>query len=677
MTPRRSLSSVSSISPLASRLLLCATTVLPFVVSAVGCKDADVEAKVAAERDFKEQTRAYMTKVESTTTTERNARAAEIETLAAKTAAIGASIDQKASAGLLAASMFETAASFHLASARDLEIADERARTLIANAAAAAATLQALADAQSQLSLGGDRDFLKAQKSIAEAALQRLQTDVKELEGPIAQLKVSIADRRDKLTVMQTKADGLRREANAVSAFAGFPFVEEAANVKSNAAQLRASVSLDELQLFAMQPELDQANNRLNAANAISKASDTALAALENYASTLSGDAAGLKQTADGLRAAAQAALEALVSSRDGVLNETYENASSLLQKAVEGAGRTSSSSREMAAAGAQAKLDANTTLGALGAAQAAGVAGQIALLKQLAAAGTLFGGEAKQKDATDALKAKREEVVTAAKEHYATALEALGSMNLEAPATARTKAAIETSVSLLEGRAAVPDANADAARTAGGGAGSRASAGASAAALVGLGGGFPSVDELVAAFAASSADPKNSATLAKRAFAFSSTEYRSLFELTAGLGESMLPLLSALHTKFGPEGMTKFLGAAGQANSMSSWSQGFEKVEKNGKTFLRSSNGGTTVELEAVQAGGAWFANGDGLYAGLDPSMLAQATMGLQMMGGMRDALGAAASSIAGSVSDGTIATPEDAFTAFQMEMMKAMQGG
>ncbi|MFO0829957.1 MAG: hypothetical protein U0572_17580 [Phycisphaerales bacterium] len=646
--------------------LLCTASVLPLH----GCKDANVEAQVAAAKDLREETRAFVAAAESVTVLNREKKAGEFGSIAGKTSSLGTTATTKSAAGVLSSVMASSAAALYASTTRELELAADRARTLIAAASDSAAMLQTIAEAQSKLSLGDDREFLKKAKAAAEGSLKGLQAKVKELEDPINQLKSSVAARRDKLAQMQQQAADLRREALATNAIAAFPKVEESATIRENAALLRGSIALDESQLFALQPELDHANGALSAAQAISTAADSALAALENFSTQLKSDASGLTKAADDLRASVQAAIDALNAQSTGPLNEAYEKATAMYAKARDDGGRAGATGAN------ETKVTANAALGDLAWQQVVGIDAQIALHQRLAAAGSLFGGEAKQKEAIDALKAKRETLVTAAKESYGAALETIGSMNGESPAVARTRSAIEASVARVEGRAPAPAADAaSAAKSRPFGAGAPSGAPTAAAGpLVGVGSGFGSKDDLVAAFLGAGTNMDKGIELAKQGFAFSSDGSRAMFSASMSMVDGIMPMLKAAKEKFGDAALASIGQAAGNSNPLGG---AFEKIEQGGKTFMRTNSQGRQVDLELVEINGAWFANGEGLFAGIDPAQLAMAQQAMAAMGPMKAAMKAAADAVAQQIQSGAISSADQVMPAFQQAMMKAMQGG
>lgn len=640
---------------------LAAIAATGWVTCLSGCDDSEVAAQVAATNELTDQTRTFVKASEGIGESNRDARAAELATLASQTAGIGVTNDQKAASGLLAAEMAETAAGIHADDARDLEMWAARQRAVIASAADAAANLEAIATADETLSLAADREFLKLARLDAEAALKSLQAKVKELESPIGELKESIETRRERLVSLQQEAETLRRQANDAGASAGFPYVEESAHLRTNAAQLRATIASDELSLFELEPELTRANLALNGAQSVASAAETATQALENFSTEVTTNARRLRQEADALSRATQLLVDELAARLDESLMPAYQKATALYETAARSASR-GGAARELAAAGAEAKVDALSSAATLGAQQIAGIDAQIAMHEKLAHSGSLFGGESKQRESIDALAARRDEVLAASKERFAAAIESVRMMNQERPTVARTKTALESTLARIEGRSAEPTA----APALGQPSGVPAPAGGSAAtgAILPVGMGFASVEELNGAFGGLGTDPVASLAASRKGFAFSTPDMAEFFEVSLTLAEPMLPFAAAVDAKFGEGSAEKLLAGMNAGMSMR---ESFEPFERDGKPFLRVVSRQGTFELPVVSDKGRHFVLGDELFASLPKEMIASIQMMRPMLDQVRGQISAAIGQLTQMVNSGQIQSLDQLRAAFQ----------
>lgn len=665
MTQRRFFRSIASVN--GQLLAVSMLALLPLA----GCGDNDVEAKVTATNEIVEQTRAGTKAAEGITVDNRDERATSLEGLASKTAQIGGTNDQKAAAGILAAEMAATAGSLLTAELRDLEIKASKERGLIAAAADAAATLEAVAEADAKLSLGADREFLKRAREGAEGSLKTLQSKIKELETPIGDLRKNVESRRAKLVELQQKADALRRQANDAGASAGFQYVEQSADVKMNAAQLRATIAGDELNLFELEPELNRANVALTGAQSVVSAADSATQALENFSTELTTNAKKLTEAAESLRAATQTALDALNAEVDGPMAETFDKASALFEMAARNASR-GGAGREFAEAGAQAKLDAEANLATLGANRVSTLNAQIALLEQLAASGSLFGGEAKQKPAIEALTTKRDEALTQTKERFAALLETLNGMDAEKTSVARMKTSVESMIAALEGKA-LPSSSA---ATTSGATAPTAGVSASTAAVNPVGAGFATQQELVDAYVGSGPDILKSLKAARTGFAFSSPEYAALFTTSVTVVDGLVPIITAIDAKFGPGSATTAFAQMG-GNMADAASEKYEFVERNGKPFLKATSMKGTFDLPIVNSNGRFYVQGDPMFASVPPDQLAMAQAMAPMMSAMRDQMKTAFAPVVQAIESGQITSLDEVGPAMQKALGALGAGG
>jgi prefoldin subunit 5 len=655
MTQRRFFRSIASVNGqfLAASML----ALLPLA----GCGDSDVEAKVSATNEIVAQTRAGTAAAEGITVENRETRATNLESLASKTSQIGGTNDQKAAVGILSAEMLMTAGSLLNAHLRDMEIQASQERALIGAAADAAATLEAIAEADAKLSLGSDREFLKRSRENAEAALKTLQSKIKELETPIGDLRKNVETRREKLVELQKKADDLRRQANDAGASAGFQYVEQSADVKMNAAQLRATIAGDELNLFELEPELNRANVALTGAQSVVSAADTATQALENFSSELTTNAKKLGEAAEKLRETTQTALDALNAQLEGPMTTTFEKATALFEAAARNAAR-GGAGREFSEAGAQAKLDAEANLATLGANRVASLNAQIALFEQLASAGSLFGGEAKQKSAIEALSTKRDEALTQTKERFTALLETLNGMDAEKTSVARMKASVESMLATLEGKGAAAS-------------GDSASGGQSAAApaaLIKLSTGAASPNAIIELFNAAKGSYSNEVAASRQVWAFRDKQRADFLGGMLTMAEGMVPLANALDSKFGNGSASRVFQSVNDGQGgFSGTSEYSLKDTPNGSVLTVKSEMGT-AELPIVKEGNWYFVVADPIYDMLPEDTRAQLAPIVAQAAQLKVALPMMLQPIVDQINSGAIADADAVAT-----MLKAAQRG
>lgn len=636
------------------------------------CGDAETARRVDADRAITEIASEYRRSIATRTADSADRTAGELTALLARAGSIAASGTQQSAASVLAANIALALAGVEAERSRDYESTIRQARSIVANAAEAAAALAAVADAQAGLTLSSDRTLLQARRAEAEASLRAAQQAARQLEDPVAALSAAAVERRQAVTALEQQAEELRRQANAVDAMAGFPLIETRAGVLEQVREARTALSLEELALASMRPELDVANAMLVANQALVSAADNALSELDNFASTLRGDADRSRTESDRLRKAADETLARLRELQSGPLAQSYERAMSALDQAASQAGRASG---ELGSIGARTKLSAESMRAALLAQQAASAEQDALLHARLAAASTLFGGEAKQRPEMDAATTRRTELVEAAKGSLTGAIEMLDQMpDNQTPALMRGRAALQGTLAVLEGR--VDAAPAPGSATTPGSAGASAPRGST---YTTFGPGFPSSDALLAAFQAAESDPSAGMQAGRRGLAVSRREFADLLRLGFAVGEDMAPLLTAVTERFGAEaamgmmsGMSSGPGGAGGIPNVT-----YKAIERDGRRILAAvASTGETTELELVQVGNAWYAVADAVFKDADPAMLAQVSQMGPMMEMMRGPMKAAFAEVAQKVRAGEISSAEQIEQAL-MEAMARQMGG
>lgn len=655
--------------PLRSRRLLGFALGL-VSLGAAACGDAETARRVAADRTLTEAAAQYRRTMLTASADSGDATAGELSSLLARLDGAGGSAEQQSAASALASSIANSLANLELDRARQLESTARHARTIVGNTAFAAASLANLAEVQGSISLAGDRTFVQERRAAAEAELRAAQAAVRELEGPVAQLVASTGETRGLLTGLEVAAEDLRRQANSVDAILALPLVEQRAVLQGQSRTVRTSLALEELSLGSLRPELDFANASLVASQGVIAASNSALNELDNFASTLTGDADRSRAEADRLRKAAVETLARLKELQAGPLAETYERVQRAIEQAASNAGRAGGGMERI---GERGRLAAEITRGAMYAQQAASAEQESILFAQLASAGTLFGGESGQRAAIEEASARRGAAIGEATAAFQAALEVFDRMNVEEPAVARGRFAVEGMIALLEGKPQPGAGGTPGAAPAFGGAPVPTTAAATT-----FGPGFPSVEALISAFEAAESDPAKGLETSRRGIAVSNRDLADVIRLGFSTAEDMLPLITAVTERFGPEAATALLsGGAGGSGGGFGATQ-FKTIERGGQRVLVTiAADGQSVELPLIQVGAAWYALADKAMGDLDPAAIAMLRQMSGMAESMRGPMKAAFAEVAAQVRSGSISSPDQLQAAMMAAMQKAMSGG
>jgi hypothetical protein len=646
--------------------VLAAATLLPLT----GCRDSEVDARMQAQQTIDQAALAFRTALAQRTGTNAEETARELDRVAGTLSSIqGASPEQQAAASLLAASASSAAARLQLVQANDAASLLEQTRVLAAKAGEAAAALEALADVQAKISLSGDRRMLEEQRAAAEAALKDLREQARSVEGPIGELQQGLIQRKDQLSALQTRAEQLRRQANDAGASEGFPLVVESADVKAEARGVRSAAAKDELALSTLQPELTLANSSIVGAQSVASAADAAMGDLENYAAAMGSEAGATRKTAEELRSRVAAMLTQIGADQE-TLNAAYAAIAAGFQKASTSAGRVQSSTREFSAAAKEAALGAKAALASLYAQHAGTISSQKQLLEKLAASGTLFGGDSQEaQSAIKALSASYDELVAQAKEQYTAVRDSLASMGEDQPAVTRMKAAIESSLALLEGRTAAPTpAGATAAPT-----------GGSTAPIV-SGGGFASPEEYIAFVSAPSFDAAYLQRMT-RSFRATTPDGKQMMQFTLSSIEDLAPMLEAAVKKFGAEGLAQLGAGAGALGGRFSPAGGSARLVSKDENravvaIATGGAGGAEQNVTLVADSGVWFVDADAMVESLTAEQR-QAMAGLgEMMAAMRPVMRQIGAIVAAKINSGEISSIDQLGPAIQQASAAAMGG-
>lgn len=650
--------------PLAVVLLAGSSTLL-----VTGCKDATLESRADSQATIRKVADEFEKAMAKHLAQESEGSLQTLASLQTQLEGLrDTSSEQQAAAGLLSASIAQTAANLEFGQALEMSRALQHERLRTAAAADAAATLSAIADAHKDIPLTAERTYLQEQKRSGETSLRAAQESLQQLEGPMGELRTRVTERKSELAALQGVVEDLRRRAIEAGAMAGFPMVEQAAVEREKIRDVRASVAIDELELSRLEPDHARTNLAHEGAKGVVAAADGAMDELESFAQTLASESAASSKAAEEYRTLVESRLAEIVPAREA-LKASYASTEQFLTKAINAAARSSSARNEVARHGKAAKRSAQASMAALFADQAANATSDIQLHLALAGAGELFGGAAKQQAAIDALTQERDAALNRAKEVLVEAIGEIGEpQESDDGATRGLRNSLNTMLASIDGQLANPIGSiiepaaakkADAPRAG-------ASGGASDGEVFRSGGGFASLEEFEAILGGG--DGQAATAAMTKAFRASTPAGRAMVDGMSGMFTAMDPVIEAASEKWGAE--------AGQAMAAANpFMSGALKPGVKGATkaeYTMPGAMGQEQKLVLVKDGDAWFVDADQLLPGGDvpPEM---AGMMAGMLKGMADSMRKAADSIAERIRSGDISTPEQ----LQQELMQAMMSG
>ena len=563
----------------------------------------------------------------------------------------GGTPEQGSAAALLRAKVATDLGTFQANRAARAEADSRQLFELIGAVADAAVRVETLAEAE--VSLAGDRERLAAARAEADRDMAMLRTLIVEMREPVARLGADRERRLAEIAAIDGEISVLRRDAAAAGARAGFPLVEEAAELNTQAIRLRTRSAVETGELAVASDELALAETTLIAAEGLSGSAQSGLKALEDFSATLEREAKAGRDLANTLRTEAETLLAKVEDLRGTALDEIYASAATAFDEAGAAADSAGNVAREAAN---QFKLGSLRARGAMLQSRLAGLDADAALRTRLAEAGSLFGGAAKAKPALEAIAAGRTALVEDAKNAYGEAIALIDSIGSDQPAVARTKAAIEASLAMLEGKAA-PAAAKDP------GPGATATAG-----------GFATPKALV--------DHVNSVDRASAAgglamFAVmhaSSPSAKAFLDMARSMADALSPLMLAAEKAYGAEAVanaaTNGMGGMNAGPMISSLAN-LSLVSEDLESAQATTGGGETISL--VKVDGSWFIDADAMVAGMGAQAQGLAAAG-PMMAMMKPALTEAAIAVAGRIESGEFADAGAAMAAFNEAMKAAM---
>jgi hypothetical protein len=570
----------------------------------------------------------------------------------------GGTPEQSSAAALLRAKVAMDLGTFEAGRAARAEADSRRLFDLVGALADAAMRIEALTEAE--ISLAGDRERLTAERSSAEAGISALRGAIAGMREPIERLGADRERRLGEIAAIDGEIATLRRDAAAAGARAGFPLVEEAAELDAQAITLRTRTALEQGELELRSDELSLAESALVASEGLAGSAQSGLKKLEDFSATLDRDAKAGRELATALRGQAETILAEVDALRGERLAGLYAAAATAFDEA--GAAADSADNVARDAAG-QFKLGSLRARAAMLQSRLAGLDAEAALRARLADAGSLFGGAAKAKASLEAIAAERTTLVEEAKAAYGEAIALIDSTGSALPAVARTKAALEASLAMLEGKEAP---------VASGGSGTQA--GSAAAAGGGATGRFATPKALVDFV--NSMD-RSSAAGGLAMFPLmhaSSAEAKAFLVMARSMADALSPFMVAAEQAYGAEAVANAAtnGMGGMnAGPMVSSLVNLSLVSEDLESAQATTGGGETISL--VKVDGSWFIDADAMVAGMGAQAQGLAAAG-PMMAMMKPALTEAAIATAGRIEAGEFADAGAAFAAFTEAMQAAM---
>jgi hypothetical protein len=652
--------------PLAVALLAGSSTLL-----VTGCKDATLESRGESQATIRKVADEFEKAMANHLAQESEGSLATLSSLHAQLEGLReTSAEQQAAAGLLSASIAQTAANLEFGRALEMSRALQHERLRTAAAADAAATLSSIAAAHKDIPLTAERTYLKEQKRAGETSLRAAQESLSQLEGPMNELRARVTERKSELAALQGVVEDLRRRAIEAGAMSGFPLVEQAAVEREKIRDVRASVAIDELELSRLEPDHARTNLAHEGAKGVVAAADGAMDELESFAQTLASESAATSKSAEEYRSLVEGRLTEIATAREE-LKASYASTEQFLTKAINGSARSSSARNEVARHGKAAKRSAQASLAALFADQAANATSDIQLHLALAGAGELFGGSAKQQAAIDALNQEREEALNRAKEVLVEAIGEIGEpQDSDDGATRGLRNSLNAMLVSVDSQLANPIGTAvetkPAPSAAGRGAAASSQGSGGDAEVFRSGGGFESLEQFESLLG--SGDSRAASSAMTKAFRASTPAGRAIVDGMSGMMTAMDPVIEAAEEKWGAEA-AKAMAAANPmlGGGLKPGAKGTTKAE-----YTIPGAMGQEQKLVLVKDGDAWFIDADQMLPGGDmpPEMAGMVT---EMIKVMAETMRASATKVADRIRSGAISTPEQ----LQQELMEAMMSG
>ena len=642
----------------------------------LGCEESTARAQAAAQREIDEVADAFrMRSLGTPFLADGEAVAREREELgrllARLTSLSGATPGQQAAANSLGAQIATTMGQLSADRLSGAEAELRKARAAVAPRIDAAIRLGVLADAMESFDPSKDRALLDRLRAEATDAINASRQRVGELEKPVADLIRDNETSRALLADLDRDEAALRSQARGAGPIAGFRFVEQAAQKRTEADAIRVRIARNEVQLAELAPEQALATLDAEQSSQIVQTLDGAkadLGSLSDRSKELAGACrAEMGAIRDQLASTAALAEAALVGPMAALLTEAQQDFEKAAQLAQRGA--SSDAGREGQAAARSAVGSAQQSLAEVNWGFALAAGDQAAFLERVAAVPGLAADPAALRSAASTLLKTRDEAVERAKAAASAALETVGQSGTDSPETTALKANLTSLLDAMSGKAIST--------------GGSSLAGAPSADAP----GFESPEALLDFLQKMNAAPPEPGTIRAMAFAYraSSSQGRPVQNFLAIMHEDGAEFASAVIRKFGMEA-TRESGGADLLNDPSKLKVG--EIKESKATLDPTEPGVKGVPL--VKAGGRWYIDVDGLLATrvADMQELTAAAKMLQQAGPMleqfRKGIRSAASAVATRVKAGEFASPQEAQAAFQSaiqeqaaSMMQEAMGG
>jgi len=237
----------------------------------------------------------------------------------------GGSSAQDTAARTLAANMSHTAALAGLMRATTMESDHETRRGIALSANALAAELEAIAAASAAIDLAGDRAAAQAARDAAGRSARGLRESIQAVEAPIGQLSARMSESAARLSELNQETAVLLRKARESNPRTALAFVEEASTVRGSLRTTRTALETDAIATGDLAIEKSMQEGKLASAQQLQAAAGRALDLLAEFEADVQTQTAKTVELARELRKQAQAMMRAVADERAGALRSAYE----------------------------------------------------------------------------------------------------------------------------------------------------------------------------------------------------------------------------------------------------------------------------------------------------------------------------------------------------------------
>lgn len=452
-------SSLSSRTDSGARIALGVVLGLAPIAWLTGCEDSSARAQRVAQQEIDAVVEALASKrLADPATADGDAVAksrTDLAALASRLAAIqGAAPGQEAAASLLGSSIQAEMGRLSADQLRRMQSQLREDRSALGSLVEAGFALDTLATAAERFDPSKDRDELGRLRAEAGERVDELKQAAAKLTGPIQQLNSSIDGARQSLQALDRSEMDLRSQARTAGPVAGYQFVEQAAQKRTESDALRIQMARQDVELMDLKP-----TQAFMLADAAQRQDIMAqLDAASNDLKTMADDAQAIaKRSRDriaAIRTQVARDLDAMNSQINGPVAELTTQAEGDFGRSAQLAQRAGGG--DLGAAAKAMVITARQSLATLAFNRTLTLGDEEMLLAALAAGGPLFGDGAEFKSRLEAVQKSRGEAVEKAKEAATAALEAVGQAGGESPSATTLKTNLTAMIDVLSGRAPV-----------------------------------------------------------------------------------------------------------------------------------------------------------------------------------------------------------------------------